>query len=300
MESRFSAFAIAIDLCASPPERILNTEHVRDDEVSFATIQKVLTPGEQDVLRAELTAIVTVMIQAKYGIVHSDCLPAIRLVHLVLHAGSIQDFVGRDHFDLLLQLWTHKESISCQVLKVDSHVRFSEISSPLDKYWAMGNAYVDEVSKSACRSLLPLVVRELREIYEYIQQQKTMLFRACQLQLELPIERAKALASISEDQAATQNTASDLVTAFSNWTVDPCFQIQGEFERDFLHFSMFGRSHMESTLDWIGLLKWPVEGEESTGPLGYNPGVSWIELALSWMCRYFGPTTMGLSAWDMQ
>lgn len=39
-----------------------------------------------------------------------------------------------------------------------------------------------------------------------------------------------------------------------------------------------------ATLDWIRSLHWPMGDEQAPkGPLGFNRGISWIELAMSWM-----------------
>ena len=48
-----------------------------------------------------------------------------------------------------------------------------------------------------------------------------------------------------------------------------------------LAHSAFGEQFARMTYNWMIQLKWP---EPETGPLQYRPGMTWIELGLSWMC----------------
>ena len=51
----------------------------------------------------------------------------------------------------------------------------------------------------------------------------------------------------------------------------------------FSEHSFFGHDLAVSTLRWIRLLRWPIEDDNTQGPLGFQSGVSWLELGLSWM-----------------
>ena len=48
-----------------------------------------------------------------------------------------------------------------------------------------------------------------------------------------------------------------------------------------LQFCSWGEDIARMTYRWLHAIRWP---DEDTGPLGYRPGTTWIELGLSWMC----------------
>ena len=57
----------------------------------------------------------------------------------------------------------------------------------------------------------------------------------------------------------------------------------GTFSTRFLHFSAWGETFSSKLLQWLLLLRWP---DDDAGPLSQKVGVSWAELALSWMMHF--------------
>ena len=283
--SRFSAFAIAVDLCCDDMDRKAQAAKATATSVAPASLQQVMscrTPGEQDILRAEIFAAATVLLNAKVGVVHVDNQTAITLLNLALSAKSITELAARDHFDILREVWNHRTHIAATIVKVDSHVDIAARPSLLEQYMCWGNHFVDEQAKTACRDLMPELVSKQRALQHDMEEQICMLTKAYQLQLELHVVRAKAIQAKEDNPVTASSTAMEIMTAFKTWTATPGRSLSGDFDLQFLDFSMFGRSLMESFLCWVQCLKWRSDGNLD-GPMHLQCGTSWIELAVSWM-----------------
>ena len=90
--------------------------------------------------------------------------------------------------------------------------------------------------------------------------------------------------ALTNDQAASQVTASAIDLAYQNWSFAASVSLEGGFDTQFWYLSMFGDSLMCDTLAWTRCLRWPPEVDTS-GPMQFQTGVSWVELALSLMIQ---------------
>ena len=127
---RHSAFSIVLDLCHDDPQRV-HEANIHLETLGFpSTFQKILacrTPGEQDILRAEMTAAAVVIVQVGYGTIHVDNQTAVQLLNLALTTDDITLLCNRDHFDILLQVWNVRHRVSCSVVKIAAHENLTKV-----------------------------------------------------------------------------------------------------------------------------------------------------------------------------
>ena len=192
----YSAFAIAIDLCEHDDERVQLALQAECSGLVPPSFQKILasrTCGEQDILRAEISAAVVTLLGVGEGVIHIDSQAALLLLQLALTVESVDQLMSRDHFDLLVQVWERRHSISCELVKVKAHTDISGIKSPLQQYWTWGNVFVDEIAVSARENLIPDLVKQFQLMDSEMTEQITMLTQVRKLQLELRVIRARQL-----------------------------------------------------------------------------------------------------------
>eukprot|EP00435_Cladocopium_sp_Y103_P035590 s1286_g9.t1 len=159
--SRHAAYAVVLDLCTSDEQRCLVAACHHSSHSDVQTLQVACVArcqGEQDILRAETSAILAIAEQIGYGIIHSDSQTAIHNVQLALNATSCYEFQSCEHVDLLYRLWLLRGSVSITLRKVKSHQHIDSIPDMLQKYFALGNTFADKVAQHACRTLEQLML----------------------------------------------------------------------------------------------------------------------------------------------
>lgn len=106
--SRFSAYAVVLDLCETDDERCHFSRQfatLGDMPPCFQTAMVARTQGEQDILRAEMKAVESIMVTFGYGIIHTDSQTTIALMNLALNAESPWEFAHCEHMDILYNVW---------------------------------------------------------------------------------------------------------------------------------------------------------------------------------------------------
>ena len=285
--SRFSAYAVVLDLCETDDERCHFSRQfatLGDMPPCFQTAVVARTQGEQDILRAEMKAVESIMVTFGYGVIHTDSQTTITLMNLALNAESPWEFAHCEHMDILYNVWLKRDAIHNNLVKVKAHVLPADVTDDLQRYWTIGNAMVNDVAKSACQHLQPALVTQMEELHDDIMKTRNMLHAAYSLHLDLQKVRAIADNEQYGNSAKVQHGHDNLVAAFSAWTVTPfrCAAINHDVK--FLPHSSFGLELATATLQWYRQLRWPLEdGGEIPGPLGFTTGISWIEMGLSWM-----------------
>ena len=280
---RYAAFAVVWDMCMNDAERIVFADACRysgDFTRVFQKIAAAMTPGEQDILRSEISAIVNVIENFYTGEIYVDSQTALSLSLLALRSSDRADFAGKEHFDLLLRIWARRSLVNFRLHKVKSHDNFAKIQDPLTRFHAMGNAAADGVAVSARDKLLPQVVKEHLVVHRDLTQDKDHLYALFRLHLQLLEARGKKL-QIEKKTSSPLIDFQQVWRAFEAWTVPISVFRTGLADLSLLQFSSFGERLAKLTHAWLVQLKWP---EENTGPLNFVCGISWIELGLSWMC----------------
>lgn len=135
--TRYSAFAIILDIASDDNERQFWGKKCAQNNLMPPTLTRAAvgrTCGEQDILRAELSAIYHIMMGPAYGIIHTDSSAAIDLIQKTLSATCVSQFSHLEHFDLLLPLWEARNHHSCTLQKIKAHLEASSFCNPLEAY----------------------------------------------------------------------------------------------------------------------------------------------------------------------
>ena len=130
--TRYSAFAVVLDLCESA---------IRP---CFSTAAVARTRG----LRAEMQAVATIMLTTGFGTVHVDSQSTIDLMNFALGASSPWEFSGCERMDILHEVWSNKGVIHNSLVKVNAHVRPCDVPDLRQRYETMGTTVVNDLAKT--------------------------------------------------------------------------------------------------------------------------------------------------------
>ena len=108
--TRYSAFAIILDLCESLEQRRhFGSQYAGTSRsppsLQVATVAR--TQGEQDILRAEMQAVAAIMLHFGEGVIHTDSQCTIDYMQTALHALVPYEFSHCEHMDILFRVWTN-------------------------------------------------------------------------------------------------------------------------------------------------------------------------------------------------
>ena len=281
--TRFSAFAVILDLCHNDDERCHIADRFRyegDFKVAFQVISTDVTPGEQDILRAELTAIVDICLNTTVGIIHVDSQSALQLAELALSATTPTEFLDKEHFDLLLLLFHRRDRVHFSFRKVKAHRDLTAIQAPLLRFAAMGNWYADAVAESTRDNKCPTIVKEHLQMHSELSQDQDRLAAVYRLHLQLLEHRGRALAQEDHSSLPLVDSQS-LWEQFAQWQIPDSNFVIPDADLSLLSYSPFGDELATMTFQWLKQLRWP-RGNKGPGEL--VAGTTWIELGLDWMC----------------
>ena len=279
--ARFGGYAIVLDTCENDEQRIRISKDFRyltDLPPSWIPAVCARSHGEQDILRAEMLAIFDILEIIGQGVIHCDSSVAIHSFKTMFAASSPAGFKHCEHFDLLCRAWDFRDRCSCQLVKIKAHQVIASIDNDLDRYWAMGNQVANDLAFAAASRLYPSLASEFHNRASDILENRRRLHQVMQLNLDLQLFRAK-LPPPSASLTGAAWSKQQMIDAFQNW--NPVDTIPfGKYSTQFLVDSIWGTQSSEQSLVWLELFKWPLS---TVGPLNKTTGISWSELALSWM-----------------
>eukprot|EP00435_Cladocopium_sp_Y103_P045992 s475_g13.t1 len=284
--TRHAAFAVVLDLCRNNSERVVIANQYRRQSQTAPTFQTACVSrcqGEQDILRAEISAIVSVAETIGKGTIHVDSQIAISNSLRAIAAVSPRDFATCEHADLLFRLWQIRDRLQIRLEKVKSHQVSDIIEDALLRYWAMGNNHVDVVAQHACKHLQPDFVSHLQDVHSDITEDQRKLEAVFDLHIQLQEVRRNAAANLDRNPGTIQHDHKTTLSAYCNWKVDNSVFHIPALDMRLLEHSAFGEEIARMTAEWASLLVWPPDDQ---GPLGQKCGISWIELGLSWMLHH--------------
>lgn len=278
---RQSAFVVILDTCTTDEERcaVVSTPVGNSHNKGWKAVFAGRTPGEQDILRAELTALTWLIVNLGYGIIHTDSQVSIDLLQRVFHATSIRDFHHCEHFDLLLQVWNVRQSHQCQLRKIKAHQVPHQVADPLERYFVLGNILADETAGQVLQKHLPACKDIMEDVTSAVEVEALFLPDFFRLSLALQTEYKAAAAGLDSQPVGAQ-ASEDIFQAFMHWVPFDAYSFLPQLTLDHLHGSMFGDGISVATLRWLAEFTWT---EETMGPLDQPTGVSWLELAMSWI-----------------
>ena len=280
--TRHAAFAVVWDLCLSDDERRIQADRflsTKEHPHSFEVVAAGRSHGEQDILRAELHAIVSVILNVGQGHIHADSQSAIDYVNLALSADSPRDFARKDHMDLLMQVWHRRHEVRVQLHKVKAHENLTDFTNLMDCYAALGNWKADNAAGDVALKAIPEVATKHQHCHDFLEQQMEHLHTVLQLHHDVKDIAAKTMET-HKPELAVSHDHRQIWDAFRGWKVHQPHFAAPDADLQFLRLSMFDEELAVSTYRWIKALKWP---SDESGPLNKDVGISWVELALSWI-----------------
>ena len=284
-EYRYAAFAAVLDCADSDATRCLQVKTYQDTGDMPQTL-KVFTmgrlPGLQDILRAELFAIVVLVERYCHTNIYSDSSTTLRLLQHVASATDAVELATAPHYDLLLRLWKVWHLGTRCFHKIKAHVDNLNGLAPLQVYHHLGNKLANDSAIHTCANLLPGVVATLEE--------------ACQNQLE----QQRHLKNLFSYHLAAQKRMAQLQQATKNEEgLEPLHRPQWEIlkqhciadpwtpsviQLNWTQHTAWGPRLGQHMLNWMLQFRWPkTEGDSEHLTIG----ISWYELALSFM-RFSG------------
>lgn len=280
---RFSSFAVVIDTCSNDSERIALAESYRylnETPPCFVVAMVGRTVGEQDIYRAELQAVLAVVREAGYGVIHCDNQLAVTNTSILQQSFNTMSFVNSEHFDVLSDIWETRNLSGIQMRKVKAHRDISQITDPMERFLAMGNQCADGAAEHACTFLHHDIAQQYEQQAQDILKERKLLLDTLELNLSLQKVRAQAQPDTLAEDTTTQQTGDKILEAFTNWHIEEPLVWDPIFDTTYLRFSTYGEDIALKTVQWMANFTWPTGG---LGPTGRETGVSWVELGLSWV-----------------
>eukprot|EP00438_Fugacium_kawagutii_P007000 Skav208845 [mRNA] locus=scaffold1839:27694:31653:- [translate_table: standard] len=275
--TRFAAYSVVLDLATDDQQRIFQARQFLQDGTPPTTLETVLVArvvGEQDILRAELQAIIRVMLDVGVGVVHTDSQSAISLLQKALSASSLSALSTVEHFDLLSQVWSARHRIHVTLRKIKAHDDPAAQSDLLLTYRILGNSHADAAANSACRHLLPDFVGDLEEFHRRHVEQQEWLKQVFQLHLRL-----RDVKRPSVNPSVQQPTSAEILLEYRQWVVSAPLPAL-DFDESFFQYSAWGLDLTYKMATWLQQLRWPTD---TAGPGNRSPSFSWTEAAVAFM-----------------
>ena len=289
--TRFSGYAVVMDLAFSDNQRALLADRYLVDEKFPSSLVQVAagkTPNEQNIGRAELTALVTIVESLENCEIFSDSAYALSVLRAIQQGCPIDALCHKDNFDIICKA-ASKKLDNLILHKVAAHVNPKEVKCPLERYNIIANAYADKCAVHACMQLNVPWVSSLQNKHNEQHQDRLDLGQLCQLHLELHRARQEAeqLASPLECENVTGNvgkTPQQRQTELATWSPATAVAYDSTFvPEDLKQYFLFGVTWLERYEEWLQTLRWDSQGPPSFG----NVGVTWLELGLS-LSHMFG------------
>lgn len=300
----YAAFAIACDFATSDAERLQALRH-REVHQNVNTIKAIYVsrlPGEQNIHRAEIHALVTLCMMCDNLYAHVDSTAALTLAQEVLQLPTEDEVRMLTEPDLGLMLWRATRTGSYRFSKVAAHKETDLQVDWMTQYHRWGNKVANDAAISACKHLFPTVIAQAEQVAHETKEIRGLFQDYCHYVLALM--RARAILDTA-DAVQPQHTVERLPTYIQCqqyqvamvWGPEmPTHDLTSQFALGSTWASLFAEWQME--------LKWP---DSEAGSYLQTAGITWLELSLSlcWFAKMWLPQrredqrgTMRLVAFD--
>lgn len=276
--SRYAAYSIVIDLCISESQRQQEADKFITQGCLPETLQLLgvaRLQGEQNILRAELAAILEAFRLFDNILVYTDSASSISAICRVANAVSITDFADHSEFDLLLHFWqldlTHRK-----VQKIKAHLDPKETQDASLRYRQLGNQKANDEAIKARDQLHKPAVSLFEKRFVERQQEITILTDLYRLHLALQTARAKAASS--EDDISNNTSVEQQALQIRNFVASTTWTFPEHFDDSWLQYSAWGKRIMFSMRGFLSQCIWD---DDSKAPHGLEMGFSWTEFAIS-------------------
>eukprot|EP00438_Fugacium_kawagutii_P001526 Skav207804 [mRNA] locus=scaffold381:63692:67435:+ [translate_table: standard] len=284
--TRFATYAVVVDLCADDDERRQYADRYLADGSLPPSLQPMLAAhlhGLQGINRAELCALADAASLPGNTFVHADSQYALNVADH-LRAGTF-DMVKCHHPDLAAELNSHLRPEQ-SFLKIAAHQNLHEIPDLLQLYHALGNKCANDVAYEACHHHMQPWIDALTAAHQEQERRRVFVREAYSFLVELARLRMTLLQTLADelhaDNLQQAAAAGDTpLVLMSQWTPSNtrCFPPLDSIEQLFKVYP-WGRDLGLQMSNWLLQIQWPTE---PCGPPCCNDGISWLELAVSFV-----------------
>lgn len=272
--TRYAAFSVAVDLCIDDHQRVEQAERYLVTKQWPITMQQVYVSrlaGEQCIHRAETEAVLKILESFPQAIIHTDSASTVSKIATVWNHGYTKKLAmhaDSDHLSRIAQLCRETH----EVRKIKAHRELGSIRDPLERYWAIGNAFADHLADVAVQNLFsPLVAQWEAQHSDELEAQE-QYNELCTMILKLQIAREQSSQQEPADQQGAGLSSPDVLLKRIQQPWTP----PAPWREDWLQYSVWGIHAMHSAQLWLQQLQWDMIPAEPT-----DIGISWTEIAFS-------------------
>ena len=275
--TRFSAFAIVLDLTTSCHERHIAAQNFILHQVPpncLSCIYQARTPGEQHIHRAELFAVLVLLETFTFIRVYTDSQLVLFVVNACRNASTAEQLCHLDDFDLVRRYWNALKRGDFEILKIKAHTT-PQIDDLDNAFLILGNQKANDEAIWACQNLQKSFVDSLQNAHNELMDFQFHLHKL--FEMILSIQKRKA--SLNSERTGSSNQVigcrQSMHHVFSNWVVDNPVTLTAA--RMQLHSKVaWGPLIANALKQWMSEVSWPAQ---KAIPDDY--GVTWVELSLS-------------------
>eukprot|EP00438_Fugacium_kawagutii_P034778 Skav236242 [mRNA] locus=scaffold829:291628:296460:- [translate_table: standard] len=276
-----AAFAVVVHGPVELPAQEAIVEQFRQLHTIPSSFQ-VLTLGpcfgKQTVPRSELLAVLQVVELDCQAIIYTDSQYVLDIAAQLGQCLHPRFFQHQANFDLLRRFWTALQSGTVQLRKVKAHAA-QQAASVEETFHRLGNEAADQSAK------LALSQHPMRPQFQLLQQERNdqvaALSAQWQYRIQLYKERTVLLNNHVEihDRPATQQSWQQQLQNLSTLVVDPYHTVDvPPLTDERYNQCLYGTQHSQALMTWWAMIRWP-----TAPPHKDDPGVTWLELAVSYM-----------------
>lgn len=283
--TRYASFAVVIDVACTDAERIDAAKQFAQHGQQPQTLHTLgvgRTPGDQNIHRSELLAIVYICERFYNTCMHTDSTVALSAVRECMK--PFPQFSDRDDIDLLIRLRRVIHTGNRQFFKVQAHAEQDTTVNWMTLYHRLGNKKANDSAITANKHLQPTAVEDFNKEHADVQTQRFHLQQLFGFHLKVIRRHAEML---QNEQAQPNNrhydfsgpSMNDVFEQFANYEVEQTWCMPSSQMKE-LKQCTWGYTVATKVISWAQQLRWP--DADNLHPLQAD-GVTWIELVLSFM-----------------
>ena len=306
--ARVASWAIVQDVAPSHEVRRMSLDFAFGPEPHFPTFKTVslgLVPGDQNVSRAELFAVLIVLRSLKKyaSSATAEIVTDASYVCLVLRAIEKRTWQCIAHkipnVDIIQEIDQLWDADRFRILKVKSHVPFEQATCYEDLWKFVGNHCADLAATSALESLPPDIKKLTTSLTNHVRTEERnfssflaylVQFNRCRLQKLHDLKKANGTPStqFQHARAAPQPVVgvfdsslmgTEACTFLKNFGPDNFVHIPKiEADDEQYQLCLQGSNLGKALKTWLDSLRWPADSNEMDSS---DWGMSWFEMAVS-------------------
>ena len=284
--TRYASYAIIMDTCSSDQERLIQIAQFEVTGRMPSTLVLAAAArvhGEQTINRAELMAVSEIVKQIPQAVIFSDSAYTCSAVEECFNSTTQVELDKCANLDLHIEL-LQSLNPRHRVCKIAAHQDISKIRDGISKYRALGNKMANDFAISTCADYNKQWQLQLEKRHVEVQTDRDLLHSLLTLHLQLGDARAageRQLDPAESSHVGTHFGAQDIKQILISWHPQvPIYYDNTDLRDELCEYFSWGPQWAEYFSAWLQHLGWE---SNAVTPLQEEVGVTWLELALSYM-----------------